>query len=73
MCAHEHRQAITAALAGEVRYDDPPHTAQGAVRAEWTRRMDSRREVLDLAEEFGREGRSYVGLDDRGDVVHFGT
>lgn len=73
MCAHEHQLAIVAALAGEVRYDDLPHTAQGVARAEWARRMDARREALNLAAEFDRQGRSYVALDEQGDVAHFGT
>lgn len=38
-------------------------------RAEWDERMDVRRKELNLAQEFAAEGRSYVELDDDGQVV----
>ncbi len=39
------------------------------IRAEWVERMTQRREALDLAAEFIAQGRSFVELDEDGNIV----
>ena len=61
---------IADVLAAQRNYDELNAHEQAVVRAEWTERMDARRDALDLAREFSDRGRSYVELDDAGRVVH---
>ncbi len=60
---------IEAVLAGSRDYDQLNAHEQAVVRAEWAERMDVRRHDLDLAQEFSDQGRSYVELDENGNVV----
>lgn len=60
---------IANVLAGSKSYDDLTAKEQAVVRAEWSVRMDDLRGALDFAEEFAAEGRSWVELDDDGEVV----
>ena len=60
---------IAAVLAGSRSYDDLGVEEQAVVRAEWAVRMESRRAALDLAEQFAGDGRTWVELDDDGNVV----
>jgi hypothetical protein len=60
---------IVEVLANRARYDELTPEEQAIVRAEWAERLESRRQKLDLAKRFAREGRSYVELDDAGRVV----
>jgi hypothetical protein len=60
---------IEAVLAGSRDYDQLNAHEQAVVRAEWVERMDVRRHDLDLAHEFSDQGRSYVELDENGNVV----
>jgi hypothetical protein len=62
-------RAIAEALSGSRPYDDLDAKEQAVVRAEWATRMDDRRASLDLAAAFAAEGRSWVELDEHGDVV----
>jgi hypothetical protein len=62
-------RAITETLAGDGRYDDLGVEEQAIVRAEWAERMSERREGLDLAAVFAAQGRSYVEVDDDGNVI----
>ena len=50
-------------------YDQLDSVEQAAVRAGWTKDMDVRRQALNFADEFSEQGRSYVELDERGQVV----
>lgn len=59
-------------LAGSRSYDQLSATQQAEVRAEWSERMDARRDALDLVDRFTAEGRTWVELDDEGNVVHCG-
>jgi acyl-CoA reductase-like NAD-dependent aldehyde dehydrogenase len=61
---------IAETLAGRRDYDTLTAEEQAMVRAEWAERMEQRRQELDLAETFATQGRSYVELDDDGEVVH---
>jgi hypothetical protein len=56
-------------LAARTDYDTLTAQEQAVVRAEWAERMDARREGLDLAREFADERRTYVELDEQGNVV----
>ena len=60
---------IAGVLAGSRSYDTLSPRDQAIVRAEWATRMDARRRDLNLAREFGAAGRSWVELDDDGNVV----
>lgn len=60
---------IAAVLAGGRSYDTLSTKEQAVVRAEWSARMDTRREALNFAEQFGAAGRSWVELDDDGALV----
>lgn len=62
-------QAVVEALSGRRDYDTLTPQEQAIVRAEWAERVEARREALDLARELAAEGRTYVELDDDGDVV----
>jgi len=60
---------IAEVLAGSRSYDTLSVKEQALVRAEWSARMDSLREALNLADEFAAAGRVWVELDDNGKVV----
>jgi len=60
---------IAEVLAGSRSYDTLGTKEQAVIRAEWSARMDSRREALNLAEQFAASGRTWVELDDNGVVV----
>ncbi|WP_419910296.1 TA system antitoxin ParD family protein [Candidatus Poriferisodalis sp.] len=62
-------QAIEQVLGCRASYDDLNEREQAVVRAEWAERTDQRRRDLNLADEFAAEGRSYVELDDDGNIV----
>ena len=63
------QQAIAQVLAGETSYDGLNAKEQAVVRAEWAEHMEQRREALDLAAEFIAAGRSFVELDEDGNIV----
>jgi hypothetical protein len=65
-------RAIAEVLGAQRRYDELTPEEQAVVRAEWTERMDARRDQLDLAQEFSDRGVAYVELDDDGQVVRRG-
>lgn len=60
---------IAEVLAGSRSYDSLSPKEQAVVRAEWSERMDALREALDLAARFAESGRTWVELDDDGNVV----
>jgi len=64
---------IAEALSGSRSYDSLTAKEQAVVRAEWSARMDVRREALNLAEEYAAAGRTWVELDDEGNVVERGA
>ena len=66
------QRAIAEVLAARLDYDHLTAQEQAVVRAEWSERIDARRDALDLAIEFSDEGRSYVELDDDGQVTSRG-
>jgi hypothetical protein len=63
---------IAAVLAGSRSYDALNAKEKAVVRAEWSTRMDTLRDALNLAEQFGAAGRTWVELDDDGKVVERG-
>lgn len=63
---------IAEVLAGSRPYDRLSAKEQAIVRAEWSTRMDARREALNLAQQFAAAGRTWVELDDDGAVVERG-
>lgn len=64
---------IAAVLTGSRSYDSLSPKEQAVVRAEWSARMDAIRASLDLAQQFAIAGRTWVELDDEGNVVDRGT
>lgn len=62
-------RAISEVLGGRRSYDQLDVKEQAVVRAEWAERMNSYRETLDLPRRFTAEGRSWVELDDSGNIV----
>jgi len=64
---------IAEVLVGGRSYDTLSAKEQAVVRAEWSARMDTRREALNLAEQFVSAGRTWVELDDSGSVVERGS
>ncbi len=60
---------IADVLAGNASYDSLNARSQALVRAAWAEQMDERRNSLDLAEEFGAQGRPYAKLDGEGKVM----
>jgi hypothetical protein len=60
---------IAEVLSSSRSYDTLSPKEQAVVRAEWQVRMDDLRASLDLADEFGAAGQSWVELDDKGEVV----
>ena len=63
------QRAIAQVLECEASYDGLNAREQAVVRAEWVEHMAQRREALDLAAEFIAEGRSFVELDEDGNIV----
>ena len=53
-------------------YDELSSEEQLVVRAEWAKRIEERRAALDLAGQFTAHGRSWVELDDEGQVIERG-
>lgn len=66
-------RAIADVLAHGISYDALTDEEQAIVRAEWAERIEERRAALDMAGEFEIEGRSWVELDDDGQVVERGV
>jgi hypothetical protein len=66
------QREIAEVLAGSKPYDGLNAREQAVVRAEWSARMDSHRDALNLAEEFTAAGRTWVELDENGEVVESG-
>lgn len=64
---------IAEVLAGSRSYDTLSAKEQAVVRAEWSARMDTRLEAVNLAEQFAATGRTWVELDDDGVVVEGGA
>ncbi|MEO7555396.1 MAG: hypothetical protein ABIV94_02165 [Acidimicrobiales bacterium] len=64
---------IAEVLTGGRSYNSLDTKDQALVRAEWSSRMDARREALNLAAQFAAEGRTWVELDDDGNVVERGA
>lgn len=62
-------ERVSRVLAGTADYDDLTLREQAVVRAEWDHRIESRVQGLRLDEEFEREGRAYVELDEEGRLV----
>ncbi|WP_256973558.1 ParD-like family protein [Rhodococcus sp. NCIMB 12038] len=56
-------------LDGRRDYDELTDRQQAIVRAEWTERITERREGLNLTEQFAHSGRSYVELDQHGNII----
>ena len=63
-----HRE-IADVLTGRGSYDALSAEQQAVIRAGWIELLDARIRALDLAEEFAGQGRSYVELDESGQVV----
>jgi hypothetical protein len=62
-------RAIVEVLLQRRRYDDLSSEEQAVVRAEWTEQMTVRRAGLDLAARFVSQGRSFVELDEHGEIA----
>lgn len=62
-------RAITEVLTGTRRYDGLDAEEQALVRSAWSELMERRGAALDLASEFAAAGRTWVELDDGGNVV----
>ncbi|WP_420446090.1 TA system antitoxin ParD family protein [Candidatus Poriferisodalis sp.] len=62
-------RAIEQVLECEASYDELNSYEQAVVRAEWAERAEQRRRDLNFAAEFATQGRSYVELDDDGNIV----
>jgi hypothetical protein len=60
---------IAEVLGGSRSYDALGLRDQAIVRAEWSTRMDALRRELNFAQKFEATGRSWVELDDDGNVV----
>lgn len=56
-------------LAGSRSYDTLSAKEQAVVRAEWSARMEALRASVNFAEQFAAAGRTWVELDDDGNVV----
>jgi len=65
-------RAIGDVLARRSSYDALTDEEQAIVRAEWAERIEERRAALDVTGEFAAQGRSWVELDDGGNVVERG-
>jgi len=64
---------LSGVLAGSRSYDALNAKEQALVRAEWSERMNSLRGSLNLAEQFAAVGRTWVELDDEGNIVEQGN
>lgn len=62
-------RAVADVLATRRHYDQLTAQEQAVVRAEWAERMADRLAGLDFAHELSDQGRSYVELNDDGQVV----
>lgn len=62
-------QVVWNVLNGAATYDQLNAKEQAVVRAEWASRMEMFRGELDFASRFAKTGRSYVELDEEGNVV----
>ena len=71
--SHISHREIAEVLTGSRSYDALDAKAQAVVRAGWSARMASMRDELDLAEQFAEQGRSWVELDDDGNLVWGGA
>lgn len=60
---------IAKVLTGESSYDQLSAKEQAVIRAEWSELIEARIDRLDLARTFASHGRSYVELDDAGEVI----
>lgn len=65
-------RAVAEVLAQRSSYDALTEEEQAIVRAEWSERIEERRAALDLPSKFAAQGRSWVELDDDGEVVERG-
>ena len=63
------QRAIAEVLVGHRAYDALTAQEQAVIRAEWAERIEARRSVLNLEQEYIEQGRTYVELDDDGEVV----
>lgn len=59
-------EEIRQVLSGQRSYDSVPAEEQAVVRAEWSERLATTVEGLDLSAEFEAEGKSYAELDSEG-------
>lgn len=64
---------IAQVLRGSKSYDDLDAEEQAVVRAYWREKMEALRSSLRLDQKFAAEGRPYVELDERGEVVERGS
>jgi hypothetical protein len=64
---------IAEVLTGSRSYDSLSPKEQAVIRAEWSARMDAIRAALDLAQQFAAAGRTWVELDDDGNVIERGA
>lgn len=62
-------QRISEVLNGRASYDDLSSEEQALTRAHWKERMDELRTKLRLDVHFAAHGRTYVELDERGNVI----
>lgn len=62
--------AVADVLAGRTSYDELSHREQALVRTRWAEDIADRLAGLNLAAQFDAEDRSYVELDESGNVVH---
>jgi len=63
------QREIAAVLAGSRPYDDLTSREQAVVRAEWAARVQERIAAIDLVTSFTSAGRTWVELDEDGNVV----
>lgn len=64
---------IAEVLEGSRSYDTLGVKEQAVVRAEWSDRMDTARQGLDLAGQYAAAGRTWIELDDDGAVIESGN
>ncbi len=60
---------VAQVLAGSQSYDTLGPEEQAVVRARWEERIEELRSALDLAERFREQGRTWVELDEDGEIV----
>jgi hypothetical protein len=66
-------RAVARVLAKQSSYDDLNDEEQAIVRAAWAERIEERREALDIPAELAEQGKSWVELDENGEVVERGV